>query len=53
MNVTHFLKQLFILINRSNLQIATLTTDGDQQICVELLTGEKYILTIECTDQQL
>lgn len=51
--MTHFLKQLFMLIDKSNLSIATLTTDGNQQICVELLTGEKYILTIECTDQQL
>lgn len=51
--MTHFLKQLFILIDKSALPIATLTTDGNQQICVELLTGEKYILTIECTDQQL
>lgn len=51
--MTHFLKQLFMLIDKSNLSIATLTTDGHQRVCVELLTGEKYILTIERTDQQL
>lgn len=54
MNLDEMLLYLYQKLNYSDdLEVATLTTDGKNEIGVELLTGERYILTLQCTDRQL
>lgn len=53
MNLNEMLLYLYQTLNHSDLEVATLTTDGKNEIGVELLTGERYILTLQCTDRQL
>jgi len=53
MNLDEMLLYLYQKLNYSDLEVATLTTDGKSEIGLELVTGERYILTLQCTDRQL
>ena len=54
MNLDEMLLYLYQKLNYSDdLEVATLTTDGKNEIGLELVTGERYILTLQCTDRQL
>lgn len=53
MNLDEMLLYIYQTLNHSDLQVATLATDGKSEIGLELLTGERYILTLQCTDRQL
>lgn len=53
MNLDEMLLYLYQKLNYSDLEVATLTTDGKSEIGLELLTGEKYMLNLQCTDRQL
>lgn len=53
MNLDEMLLYIYQTLNHSDLGIASLTTDGKNEIGLELVTGEKYILNLQCTDRQL
>lgn len=53
MNLDEMLLYIYQTLNHSDLQVATLATDGKNEIGLELVTGERYILTLQCTDRQL
>lgn len=53
MNLDELLLYMYKKLNHSDLEVATLTTDGKSEIGLELRTGERYILTLQCTDRQL
>lgn len=53
MNLDELLLYLYKKLNHSDLQVVTLVTDGKNEIGLELRTGERYILTLQCTDRQL
>lgn len=53
MNLDELLLYLYKKLNHSELEISTLVTDGKNEIGLELVTGERYILTLQCTDRQL
>ena len=53
MNLDEILLYLYKKLNHSDLQVVTLVTDGKNELGFELVTGERYILTLQGTDRQL
>lgn len=52
MNLRAFLDALYRILNYSRLPIASLTVDPDTSVIrMELISGEKYRITIEPTDE--
>lgn len=53
MNQDEIMNELYMLLNESALPIATLAVTGSNQIGVELQAGEKYLISVQPTEQPL